>query len=675
MAERQPEVGEAIAFGTSLNSLPGGHSVPGGPIDEALFADLENAARHRATTPRSPTAASSTHPLTNEPFATATAVVAVDGGTPHQQPRPHEPMTPSRTQSMISNGSIAGTSFREIPKHLHAIFRQIRSLGHEDLLAVVEITQKRAYRDVFSTLQYTGSAWYLPNIRATVEGEKECELRYEWERGLIVAIAGRRMEFLPVSYLFRIGILALLWLVVWAALPGGLVEHGKQGYVFEPVVAVVFCAIIGGIICRLLQLPPLFGVLWIGIMWGNIPSRGYLTSGIHSEVRTISSRLGLAMILMRAGYSVNLFAVRLMWKNTLSLAFLPSAVEATVHALLANALFDYGNYTWAFAQGMICSIVSAAVIVPGVLMLQSQGYATGKGGPLNLVLSAVGLDTCSGIWASNFILGLLFDQSMSLGLAIALGPIQIVAGIVIGVILGFLFHFVIEIFKNEAQRMPNGKFSAEHMTSVMIKAKIIFLALAFGAVFIGYKYALAGGGACVTMFFALTVAHMWSKDADAELMQQKGDLGGFLANFWDLLIMPYLFAMVGTNVDIVSLFDGEFFPKALLVWFVSNVGRFATAVTCTAGMEMPFSSRVIVGQSWLGKAASQGALGGIALQKVEELIKGAAGDPAKLKDLEGALRMAKYCKNIAVLYILLGVPIAAIGLVKIGPHVLIKKKL
>lgn len=73
------------------------------------------------------------------------------------------------------------------------------------------------------------------------------------------------------------------------------------------------------------------------------------------------------------------------------LATLPFAFEGVAHSLIANKIFHYeNNYNWAFLQGMLCSIASPAVVVPGALYLQELGYGR-KIGPLTLMLSAVGV--------------------------------------------------------------------------------------------------------------------------------------------------------------------------------------------------------------------------------------------------------------------------------------------
>lgn len=642
----QPEGhSDAPAFGTSVGSnvVVGGQSVPA-PYNERLYAELETAEKQRASTPQG-----------NEPFAEKAA-------SDVSQP------------PLVKTESVVSASFASIPVHLHSIMREIRKLGEGDLLAINDLTQRRAVGEVYSLLQYTGSAWYLPNIRPIEEGEKAWELNYEWEKGVILTLGGRRMEFSPLSYLQRIGMLFMLWFTLWLILPHWLVEPGKKGYVFDPIVTVVFSAIVGGVICRLLQIPPLIGVMWIAIMWNNIPTVGHLTSGIRPEVRTIASRMGLTVILLRAGFSLSLASLQSMWKNSLALAYLPCAIETMVHSLIAHSIFNYTNYTWSFCQGMICSIVAPAVIVPGVLMLQSQGYGTGKGGPLNYILSAVGIDIASGVWAGNFILGLLFDSGKSLGLAIALGPIQIVVGAIIGIVVGIIFFFIIEIFKNEAQRLPNGKYSEEHMDSLHIKTFIVFVAFGFIMIFLGYKLSLAGGGSCCTMLFGVTVAHLWIKDGDAVRMEQKKRLGMSLSSFWDLLIMPYLFSMVGSNINVKKIFNSDFFPKALLIWAVTNVVRFIVSFLCSTGMDMPLKHRILYSCAYLGKAAGQAALGGIAASNVAALVAGAAGDAEKLKGLEGAIVMADNIKNMAGFYIMFSAPLAATLLTKIAPHVLEKKK-
>jgi solute carrier family 9B (sodium/hydrogen exchanger), member 1/2 len=323
----------------------------------------------------------------------------------------------------VYSGMEVNPSFAALPRHLKTLAKEIRRLDPTDLLTISEMTQRIASRELYSLLPYTGSNWYLPEIRTVLDDEPKWGLGYDSRRGVEVTLAGRCLTFHIGAWLLRAAILVLFWYMLYNVLGSTLMTRG--GYVWDPLVTFVVSAIVGGTICRVLQIPPLLGVLWIAIMWHNIgPEVGYLTDGIYKDVSKIAQRVGLTVVLVRAGFSLSFKSIRPHFRESLLLATIPYGVELTVHSLMAKELFSYDSYTWAFLQGCLCSTVSPAIVVPGVLYLQDQGYGKGNG-PLSLMMSAVGLEVCFGVWAANFIIGLLFD-STPIAQAIVLGPVQII---------------------------------------------------------------------------------------------------------------------------------------------------------------------------------------------------------------------------------------------------------
>ena len=562
------------------------------------------------------------------------------------------PGTPGEQDEIASSAS-----FAMLPGHLKPLARQIRQLRALDLMAITEMTQRAASKEVFSTLQYTGGSWYLPEIRACKPDEKRWEVSFDLRKGIVLAIDGRRMELLLWGYILRLSVLVLLWFSVWNVLPHQYVE--PKGVIWDPIVTIVVSALVGGLLCRIVQIPPLIGVLWIAIMWTSIPSAHFLTSGIDAGIPKIATRVGITFILARAGFSTSVKAVLPTVKQTAMLCTLPMILEAITHSFIANKLFDYNDTTWAFAEGFACSIVSPAIVVPAVLFLQDQGIGKGKG-PLTLMLSSCGLETAMGVWAVNFILGLIF-QDQSIGLSIALGPIQFVVGGVLGVVFAYIFHFIVEVLKQEADRLPDGHYSASHFAKTMDFSFLIFVMVATCIIFFSYSISFAGGGAICTVLFSATVSHLWVKDGNHELEMQKKHIGHWLSTVWDLLVMPFLFAMVGSQIDINSIFNSEFFPKAIVVVVCSGAVRFITIFTLQTRSGLNTKEKLLVCAGYCGKAGSQASLAPLALQLAQTKF-GSHHIP------DNFLTYTTNFRNMAVLYILVYAPIAAITLVKVGPH-------
>jgi solute carrier family 9B (sodium/hydrogen exchanger), member 1/2 len=569
----------------------------------------------------------------------------------------------ARTAPSGYSGMNANPSFANLPRHLKNLAKEIRRLDPRDLLTISEMTQRVTSRELYSLLPYTGSNWFLPEIRTVGDDEPRWGVKYDTRRGMELTLAGRQLQFHVLSWLLRAAFLVLFWYALYNILGVKLMTHG--GYVWDPLVAYVVSAIIGGTVCRILQIPPLLGVLWTAIMWANIgPEVGYLTSGIYKDVSKIAQRIGLTVVLVRAGFSLSLKSIRPHIRESLLLALVPYGVECTVHGLMAKPIFGYESYTWSFLSACLCSTVSPAIVVPGVLYLQDQGYGRGNG-PLSLLMSAVGIEVCLGVWAANFIIGLLFD-STPIAQAIVLGPVQIIGGMILGVLVGVGFHYVVELLKREADRMPNGKYSQEHIDGVMNLSYAVFLFFAAGFVFFGYGHKLAGGGAVMTVFFAATVAHMWIKDNDKELMAQKTNFGMKLATTWDNVVMVALFSMVGVGVTLSKIFNSTFFPKAIAVVAASSGARALTIFVIQSASPLGWREKLLVCGGYLGKATAQAAIGPVALATITTEIAAQGLTPDRALKLEYAQNVA----SIAVLYILVCAPIGALTMTKLGPLIL-----
>lgn len=579
---------------------------------------------------------------------------------------PHASHPGSHNTSLRYSESFINQSYvKELPRHLMPLAHEIHHLDEEDLVYIADVAHTMANRDLYSLLPYTGSNWFLPSIRECGEGEKHWEMRYSWREGLIIAIGGRRLSIRALNIFIRICFMVLIWFMLWNALPRWLVEPG--GYVWDPVVLVVVSAIIGGLVCRILQLPPLVGVLWMGIMWNNIPSLKYLTHGIVPQVYDICSKLGLTVILARAGYKLAIKDIIPHWKQTALLATMPFAFEGVAHSLIANKIFDYNNnYNWAFLQGMLCSIVSPAVVVPGSLYLQDLGYGRGVG-PLSLMLSAVGIEIVIGVWCANFIIGLIF-YNQKLAVAIVLGPVQFIGGILIGIALGVLFFYVVELIKQEAHRLPNGKYTRAHLNSCMDFSFFVFLFACYAMVFFGYKVSLAGGGCVMCVFFSATVAHMWSRTGKVEHEDHKKYMATWLALTWDQAMMPILFATMGAKINIKAIFNGTFFPKAIICMVCSTAVRLTVTLALQLGSGTPWREKALVSVGYLGKASAQASVGPIAANLVAGMV--AALPPDQAGSLDTLVEYANNVQQISAMYVMFMAVVASLGLVRGGQLVL-----
>ena len=375
------------------------------------------------------------------------------------------------------------------------------------------------------------------------EEEADCAYRRD-EAQLELQDRHPSVTFDLPAYALGIAVIGTLWLLMWSALPSSWMAPGSGTPVFDPLAAIVFSTFFGKAVCKVLQLPALVGIIWFAILWAHIYHTGYLVSGIPSIVTFLVGRIGLTTILVRAGFALSWDVVRPVLFNAIALSLLPLSIESIVHAVVARYIFydefDGGDWQWAFLQGFLCSVVSAAITVPGTIALQAEGYQ--RGVP-PLILSSVGLDTATGVWVVSFILSLIFNSgSQSLGLKIALGPIQLAGGVFLGVVIGIGFNLIItriaipSLVEPKALRtaLRTPSHQAPHGLEALDRyVMAAFMLVALASVFFGNQVSLAGGGTILAITFGATVSHLWGyrmKQLNKQLQRPSQSLSEEAAN-------------------------------------------------------------------------------------------------------------------------------------------------
>ena len=170
----------------------------------------------------------------------------------------------------------------------------------------------------------------------------------------------------------------------------------------------------------------------------------------------------------------------------------------------------------------------------------------------------------------------------------------------------------------------------------------------------------------MTVFFAATVAHMWIKDGDKELVEHKLNFGRKLSATWDLVVMPALFSMVGINVNLKRIFNSTFTPKAIAILAASSGARALVIYLIQWRSPYSWKQKLIVCGGYLGKATAQAAIGPVALTFVKARIAQEGSTP----ELLTLKQNAENVMDIAILYVLFMAPIAALTMTKAGPYVL-----
>ena len=222
--------------------------------------------------------------------------------------------------------------------------------------------------------------------------------------------------------------------------------------------ALVFLGgLLAGEVFRRLRLPPLLGMLLVGIAFGP-----YALGLLDDSLLAISAdlrKIALIIILTRAGLSLDIGDLRKVGRSAVLLCFVPATFEIVGTVILAPRLLGVSVLEAAII-GSVIAAVSPAVVVPRMLRLMDEEYGAKQGIP-QMILAGASVDDVYVI--------VLFSSFTSLASGGTLSPLDFVripTSLVLGIAAGVLCGLALAWW-----------FSHVHMRD-SIKV-VIFLALSF----------------------------------------------------------------------------------------------------------------------------------------------------------------------------------------------------
>jgi NhaP-type Na+/H+ or K+/H+ antiporter len=393
---------------------------------------------------------------------------------------------------------------------------------------------------------------------------------------------------------------------------------------------VIAVAAVGGKLSKLLNErffethPPLLGMMVFSFVLRNIPD-----SPVDRLPYTWSSVLRavcLTVILLRAGLGLNLQKLRKLAGATFRLSLFPNMAEALVVAFVGIGIFS--KYAMPFkvtlCLGFVLAAVSPAVVVPSLLDLSNRGYGLAKGIP-SLVLAATSLDDVISICAFGITSSLVFasegigGQNTELWWMILRAPVELVGGVVVGVLAGVLLVLLQPFLNQRAQaKGESGEGGGKKGDSKSAHPLFLFLFVAVGLVlvFMSKQINMPGGGYLAAMTCAAVVAqkldHSSSKNvaASATARAQFGVhayVSGSLGTLWGWA-QPVLFGLIGCAVKL-SFIDGGQVGSAVAVIAIGLVVRFVVAYFSVSNASLESQEKLFVAVAWLPKATVQAAIG------------------------------------------------------------------
>lgn len=345
---------------------------------------------------------------------------------------------------------------------------------------------------------------------------------------------------------------------------------------------ILLCGLLLGSICNKIKLPPLLGMLTVGIVLGphvlNLISPQVL--GISSDLR----QLALIIVLTRAGLSFNINELKKNGRSAVMLCFIPAVMEIVGYIVFGTLLLKI-DWTEAAILGCVMAAVSPAVIVPRMLRIKEQGYGTDKSIP-QMILTGASADDVFVIILFTAFLGMSGGSGFDFNIFWRT-PVSIILGIGLGLLIGWLFSVFVKRF---------------HIRDTV---KIIVL-LCFSFFFVSIENHI---NAYVPFSGLLAVIAM-----GAMLFARHTECAERLSVRYNKLWLAaeiLLFVLVGATVDL------QFAVKSggmiIAVIALALVFRLAGVYICVIGTKLNMKERLFCAIAYMPKATVQAAIGAIPL--------------------------------------------------------------
>ena len=432
--------------------------------------------------------------------------------------------------------------------------------------------------------------------------------------------------------LITLGLIALLTFgCLWAILEQPLAFE-PNGSIFALFIIYMF-SYLAGELSSLINLPPLIGMLLTDVLFGNIFSLNF-----HPKLSSILRSFALAIILLRAGLSLDSKVLKKLTFVCLRLSFVPCIVEATTIAITSYFLLDF-SLTWGFLLGFVLSAISPAVVVPGMLLLQERNFGTDKGIP-TLIIAAASIDDVVAITFFGVFLTIVFDTRPSLSWSFIKGPFEALIGLIFGSLLGVFLWYLPH---QHDQSNANFNNLIKYQRSVLLILSGIF------TLFASSVTGLGGSGAFGCLTLAFLVGIKWRNLDDFSSAESS------LKFLW-LLFQPFLFSLIGIEVKLSNL-QGPI-GLSLVVLFIGLLFRALLSMIVVWGAKFNIKKRIFIGLAWIPKATVQTAIGPLALDMARK-----TGDKIMIE-------RSSHVLTIAVLSILITAPLGALLVTLTAPKLL-----
>ncbi|GFU25845.1 hypothetical protein NPIL_157901 [Nephila pilipes] len=389
---------------------------------------------------------------------------------------------------------------------------------------------------------------------------------------------------------------------------------------------------LGGVLVSCLKLPPLLGMLAVGIFFRNASFISY-----HADISIMWAStlrdISLVIILLKAGLGLDPPKLMELKLDVIKLSFIPCLFEAASSAVLVHYLLAL-PWIWSFMLGFIVSAVSAAVLVPGMLTLKEKGLGLESGIP-TLLMAAVSIDNIVAL--TGFIVTFsIITSSENLTWTLITKSLEPFIGLLMGTIIGIFLWYL------PSENTP------EPVLVFYRSSALCLGGLCFN--FVSKRVGMAGAGALACVSFAFISSLKW------RTQEHYKHVTYVIGIMWNL-IEPFLFGLIGAEITMNSL--GTHIGYAPLALCLGVLIRVLSTIFALIGSKLNLKEKTFVSTSWIAKATVQAAVGSQAL----DYARSHRTEPNFKEYSQQVLMMS-------VLSIILTAPLGAAFIDWLAPHLL-----
>lgn len=342
---------------------------------------------------------------------------------------------------------------------------------------------------------------------------------------------------------------------------------------------IIIFGLVGSLIFKKLNLPPLIGMLIAGIVIG--PNFLNLLDSSLLAISPSIRKVALIIILTRAGLGLDLNSLKRNGRPAFLLSFIPATFELVAIIIFAPLFFPI-SYLEAAILGTVLAAVSPAVIVPRMLKLKEEGY---KDIP-EMILAGASIDDIYVVVLFTTFTGLAIGNDVSL-LAYINIPISIILGILIGIVSALIINILFKFLKLDS----------------ILK---VFIVLAFSFILVSIEDNLSSAITFSSLIAIMSIGITLSK-INRPLTKE---LSRIYAKLWTIGEI-FLFVLVGAIVNLKYAYNIGIL--ALTLTIIGLLFRMLGTFTCLLKTKFNVKEKLFCMMAYLPKATVQASIGPLAL--------------------------------------------------------------